>query len=291
MTGGKMLPLLWSDGEFHPPGSPVYAASERGTTLGDAVFDTVLCLGGKSVLRQAHQRRLEHAADFFAHRADCRLISAAYSISAETDAAAILRVSISRGAGARGLATDLSQYSRVTATLSPLPPSLQFQPVALDIAAAARNETSPLSQWKTASSYLDAILATGTARRKGLEDALFLNTRGFAACTTMANIFAIKGGRLITPPVHDGVLPGVTRGLLLCLAAEAGLIAEEASLTATDLQHADEVFACNSLRLIMPVTNIGGVSLRFRGALARLLRDRIAQETGIMPAPPDWAAD
>ncbi|WP_291736276.1 aminotransferase class IV, partial [Leisingera sp. F5] len=166
MTGGKMLPLLWSDGEFHPPGSPVYAASERGTTLGDAVFDTVLCLGGKSVLRQAHQRRLEHAADFFAHRADCRLISAAYSISAETDAAAILRVSISRGAGARGLATDLSQYSRVTATLSPLPPSLQFQPVALDIAAAARNETSPLSQWKTASSYLDAILATGTARRK-----------------------------------------------------------------------------------------------------------------------------
>ncbi|WP_264214544.1 aminotransferase class IV [Leisingera thetidis] len=291
MTGGKSLPLLWSDGEFLSPGSPVYAATERGAALGDAVFDTVLCLGGKAVLRQAHQRRLEHSADFFAHRADGRLIAAAYDLSAETGEAAVLRVSISRGAGARGLATDLSQYSRVTAMLSPLPPSLQFQPVALDIAAAARNETSALSQWKTASSYLDAVLATGAARQKGLDDALFLNTRGFAACTTMANIFAVMGRRLITPPVHDGVLPGVTRGLLLCLAADAGLAAEEASLTARDLQTADEVFACNSLRLIMPATNMGGASLRFRSVLARLLRDRIAQETGSMPAPPDWAAD
>jgi branched-chain amino acid aminotransferase len=285
--GGANLPLLWVDGAFHPPEARVYAASDRGATLADAVFDTALCLGGQPVEAEAHRRRLDDAIGIFGHSCPPDLVDAAYGLAALAEGPAVLRVSVSRGPGARGLGHNPLQKSQVVAQLSHLPDGIQFAPVRLDIADIPRNEGSPTSRYKTAA-YLDAILAMRRAQERGLDDALFLNCAGRVACTTMANVFAISGKALITPPCADGALNGITRRRLMELAPALGLTPQERPLTLDEVMQADEVFACNSLRLVMPVCNLGGTGRAACSALALALRDHVLGAYGAALPVPAW---
>ena len=92
--------------------------------------------------------------------------------------------------------------------------------------------------------------------------------RGTIACATAANIFAIRDGRLETPPLSDGALPGTMRALVLALANRLGLAAVETSLSAGDLAGADEVFLTNSIRRVMPVRECNGKPVGGRGGRA-----------------------
>ena len=287
MTAPPALSRLWVDGRRMPATQPVFAATDRGATLGDAVFDTALCLGGTVVFGDAHRARLIAMAEACSHRIDLDLLARAYGAGRAGDPPAVLRISISRGAAARGLAIDATATSQITAQMSPLPHGIQFSPLSLDVAEIRRNDSSPLSRMKTAG-YLDAILATQTARQNGFDDALFLNTKGKVTCTTMANIFAVTGDSLVTPPIHDGALPGITRDLILKLAADTGLEPMESSLDLDDVIEADEVFLTNSLRHVVPVRNMGGTSLRARSALAQGLREEVSKQAGVTLPLPDW---
>jgi branched-chain amino acid aminotransferase len=103
-------------------------------------------------------------------------------------------------------------------------------------------------------SYIDNIAAAREAWSHGMEDALMLNTAGNVACTTIANIFLLKGKTLVTPSRDQGILTGVTRQTLLHFAAHLGLTAEERAVKPDELTRADAVFLTNSLRFIRPVT-------------------------------------
>src|SRR5262249_21346872 len=131
--------------------------------------------------------------------------------------------------------------------------------------------------------YLDAILAHREAVARGHDEALFLNTRGNVACAATGNIFAVFGREIVTPPVSDGVLPGIIRAFLLAESHGVQLKAVEASLDGDDLIAADHVFVTNSLRLIAPVTRIRPTVLPSRAdepmaALKDLLWQSIALE-------------
>ncbi len=104
-----------------------------------------------------------------------------------------------------------------------------------------RNEHSPLTRCKCIN-YLDNILARLEAAKRGADDALLLNTAGRLAGTTIANLFLVIDGALVTPPVADGALPGVMRGEVVT-AAGAG----ERSLKPEDLARASEAFVTNCL--------------------------------------------
>jgi branched-subunit amino acid aminotransferase/4-amino-4-deoxychorismate lyase len=161
-------------------------------------------------------------------------------------------------------------------TLSPLPQSRK-EPVSLHIATATRrNELSPLSRVKAAC-YLDNLLALSEARAHGADDALLLNTRGMIACAASANVFIIRGGRLETPPIGDGALPGTMRALVLSLASQAGLAPIETSLRAEDIAKADEVFLTNSISRVIEARACNGVPAGGRaGAAITRLRELIA---------------
>lgn len=283
------LPRLWVDGQPCAPQSPVFSAHDRVATLGDAVFDTALCINGQVIARQAHLNRLQQAAQRFSHQYDDSLLSAAYDLCRDCTGPAVLRIAVARGAGGRGLAIAPESSSRIVTCLSALPAGIQFAPVALDIAAAPRNAHSPLSRWKTAC-YLDAILASTEAQRKGFGDALFLNTDQRVCCTTMANLFALQeDGRLVTPACAEGAVAGIMRSWVLEIAAQIGVQACENTLDLSDLRRSREVFVTNSLRLIVPVTNFGGPEHTLRRALSEAVCARIKTQTGTDLAPPDWA--
>ena len=189
--------------------------------------------------------------------------------------AAVLRVTVTRGAGPRGLAPPEAPRPTIFMTLSPMP-AARKTPLSLHVATATRrNEHSALSRIK-ALPYLDNVLALSEARAHGADEALMLNTRGTIACATAANVFVVREGRLETPPVSDGALPGTMRALVLCLAKGAGLAPVENSLHVKDLAEADAVLLTNSISRVMEASSCDGAPLARRaGAAVERLRGLI----------------
>ena len=104
-------------------------------------------------------------------------------------------------------------------------------------------------------------MAQDQARKAGFDDALMLNSKQRVACGTVANVFMVEGQRLITPPLEEGVLPGVTRAAVLRLANKLSLAAVEERIAEDKLMLADEVFLTNSLMGLRPVGAIDHMEL------------------------------
>jgi branched-chain amino acid aminotransferase len=178
----------------------------------------------------------------------------------------------------------------VVVSARPWDPGLFAAPVRLVTSSIRRNHTSPASRLKPLG-YLDSILAAREAVERGADDALFLNGRDQVACTTIANLFAIEGDRLITPPTTDGVLAGIMRGLVLAAATGVGLRPVEASLAPADLLIADAVFLTNSVRFLSPVVSLDGRPLVDSGkeavtALQIAILASALRECGYAPGAP-----
>jgi branched-chain amino acid aminotransferase len=279
--------MHWYDGALYPDSKLPFDVADRGLTLGDGVFDTSLVLAGTMVWRDAHLRRLRESCTSLGFAIDVAAVEAAVDtlIAAQSDGA--LRITVTRGAGPRGLGPPPQPRPTILATMAPLRAKSFFVPLSLHVAAIRRNETSPTARLKTLN-YLDAVFASQAARQAGFDDALFLNTTGHVACATVGNIVALHGIRLLTPPLADGVLAGTVRGMVLELCGSIGLDPVEQSLTLDDLAAADAVFVTNSLKLLAPVTRIGDVTkpvstdLRC-AALRAALSTMVAKECGVDP--------
>ena len=279
--------MLWLDGAVFPDSHAAFDLSDRGLLLGDGVFDTALVLNGRIFRAEAHLRRLIDALAALGIDADQNAIREAAATLIPHAERHALRITVTRGPGLRGLAPAGPQKPTVMASLSALPPRFFWPRLSMDVAAVRRNETSPLSRLK-ALCYLDAILAMREAAGKGCNDVLFLNCAGRVACASVGNVLALFGDELVTPPISDGLLPGVMRGFLMEECGKLGLAARERSLDLVELRAADAVFMTNSLRLIAPVERIGGAAISAKGAgiveaLQQHLRRAIAAECGIEP--------
>ena len=252
-------------------GAASFDLGDRGLTLGDGLFETIAVFGGKPALLGAHLDRLETAAAEIrlpVDRALCEAeVLALAAAAGEGDC--IVRLSVTRGAGARGLAIPDDASPTVIAASSPYPATMRFTPIRLASVSVRRSPASFVSRAKTLS-YLDSVLAFDEARRRGADDALMLNTDGRVASTAMANLFAILGDELITPPVGEGVLPGIVRGALLERAESLGLRPVERPLDIEAFDRADAAFATNSVRLVMPVTMVDGVRRGTPDMVARI---------------------
>ena len=129
--------------------------------------------------------------------------------------------------------------------------------VRLAVREHGRHAASPLAGVKTIS-WLDSVWASGEAHREGYNEVVLLNERGEVSECTAANIFALKGDKVVTPPLSSGCLEGVTRGVLMEIASDAGTSVAEQTLRLEDLYSADEVFVTSTNRNVIGVKEIGG---------------------------------
>jgi hypothetical protein len=106
--------------------------------------------------------------------------------------------------------------------------------------------------------YLNSVLAKREARLRGADEALILNSAGMVAEAAVANVFAFRRGKLLTPPPTDGALEGVTRFAVLELASGLGIPTDERSLSRMDLISADEVFVSGTGARIVGVRSLDG---------------------------------
>jgi branched-chain amino acid aminotransferase len=271
---------VWQNGRIFTPGEAHVSIADRGLLLGDGLFETMAVHNAQVFDLDAHLERLASGLGVlgFVQAVDLPKLRSGIAryIAAEEAARAVLRVTVTRGAGPRGLAPPEAPRPTIFMTLFPMP-AVRKIPISLHIATVTRrNEHSPLSRIK-ALPYLDNMLALSEACAQGADDALLLNTRGTIACATVANVFVIRDGRLETPPVCDGALPGTMRALVLSLAAQAGLAPVENSLHVKDLAEVDEVLLTNSMSRMMEAKACNGLPLgRRAGAAVERLRALIA---------------
>ena len=129
--------------------------------------------------------------------------------------------------------------------------------VRLAVREHGRHAASPLAGVKTIS-WLDSVWASAEAHREGYDEVVLLNERGEVSECTAANIFALKGDKVVTPPLSSGCLEGVTRGVLMEIAADAGTSVVEQTLRLEDLYAAEEVFISSTNRNVIGVKEIGG---------------------------------
>lgn len=283
--------MMWRDGQVIEGTRAPLDHADRGLTLGDGLFDTALAIGGRIAFESEHLDRLVAAAGALGIPADARTIRGAMRDLAERGPRLAIRTTLTRGTGPRGLRLPETPRPTLFATASPSGRPIAFAPLRLWPTGIARNDTSPASRLKTLG-YLDAVIAAGEAAREGFDEALFCNTKGLVACAGTGNLFCVVGDEghstLLTPPLSDGILPGIVRAQLLALAPAQGLAVEERSLTLADLRAARAVFVTNSLRLMAPVTAVGETAYDSPGdpAIQRLreaLREAVARACGVPP--------
>ncbi len=122
--------------------------------------------------------------------------------------------------------------------------------------------------------YQTFLKAYESAQRKGFDEAILLNTKGEIVEGSRTNVFIVKNGRLFTPWLASGCLPGITRQTVMSLAKRRGVSIKACSLHLNDLWKADEAFLTNSLIGVMPLTSINGQEIG-KGAIGPCTKSRV----------------
>jgi branched-subunit amino acid aminotransferase/4-amino-4-deoxychorismate lyase len=130
----------------------------------------------------------------------------------------------------------------------------------------------PSTQHKTAN-RLPNILARTQADAAAADEALIMNNRNEVAEATAANVFALRGRELITPPLSSGAIAGTTRAFLLKLASQCGFAATEAPLALEDCAAADGLYLTSAQWLITPVASLDGAAFKSSLAAVQALRN------------------
>ena len=264
--------MLCLNGELLDPAAARIAPDDRGFTLGDGLFETLAVRKAAPRRLEAHLARLRKGAGALGipvPYSDAKIAEQVASvIAANALAVGALRITLTRGPGARGIAPPAAPSPTFMIASGPLPPD---DPMTLMVShSTRRDETSPLAQVKHLG-YLNNILARQEAVTAGADDAVVLNTAGRVAETTVANIFCLIAGGLVTPPVSEGALAGVMRAEVIRLAR-----AEERPIEVAELDHAGEIFTTNALG-IRPVIRMNGreVGDGAPGLITQLLAARL----------------
>jgi branched-chain amino acid aminotransferase len=253
------LSVVWFNGQFVDGALPL-DPHDRGFLLGDGVFETVAVINHKPLWLDEHLQRMSHAAADLGISFNAEGLFAGLGVVLKKSDARFeaLRITLSRGKTSRGLAGNGTSPSLLL-TLDEFDAKNLFQSCRLKVSQVRRNEFAPSSRLKTLS-YIDSIAAAREVAADA-DDALMLNTRGHVTSSTVANIFLVRGNELVTPSLNQGILPGITRRVLLDNAKKMGFAPVEKTVSLEDLFRADAVFLCNSLRFLRPVTTLNGEPL------------------------------
>ncbi|CAM5337538.1 putative branched-chain-amino-acid aminotransferase OS=Afipia felis OX=1035 GN=dat_1 PE=4 SV=1 [Afipia felis] len=269
---------VWCNGAFLDEKEARLSIADRGFTLADGIFETLLGINETPVWFAEHLRRLRDGASRLGlHVAfeDQTLEAAVIGLLRGNGfARSAVRITLTRGPAAkRGLWVEDQSSPTLLITCASSAATIESQRVII-ARSTRRNEHSPLSRIKSLN-YGDNILARREALSRGAADALMLNGQGHVVCATVGNLFVRLKGGWITPPVADGILPGIARAKIISC-----LNAKQVSLSEADVRSADAAFISNSLGSI-DIADIDGEKLR--PCLAEL-PVAVLYETGALPA-------
>ena len=250
--------MLWLNGKLINKDQAKISPADRGFLLGDGLFETILVKNGKVEFLDAHLKRLYAGmqAIYIKIPYDMTQLSMAVVkiLTATGFDGASIRIIVTRGyigegyagaSGLRGIGINDNLNPTVMITIAPYIRNNK-KPLSMMISKYRRNENSPLCQIK-ALNYLDNIMARNQAVMAGFDDAIMLNSCGNISCATVANIFINIDGKLITPSLLEGALPGIMRQNIINMAKNTDNPVKQTVIKIDDLYLADQIFITNSL--------------------------------------------
>ena len=261
------------NGRFVPEAEATVSIFDRGFLYGDGVFETMRVYGRKVFRLLEHVNRLVAGVDLLGidlEETAQHLQGVCEEIVTRNKVInGMTRLCVTRGLSNIGLSGRSVARPTIVAVAQERTFSTDAAPLGVVIADTRVDARSRLTRVKSAN-RLPYVLAKLEAERRGADDAILLNAAEHAVELTASNLFVHQEGRLVTPPLTDGALPGITRSLILMLAAQTGIDAEEASLTLEMTRRAEEAFATNSLFEISPIAAIENQRLTGRRITGRL---------------------
>jgi len=248
---------VWLNGALVPPEDAVVSVFDHGFTVGDGVFETIKVVGGRPFALRRHIERLHRSARGLGLAAPLGDASLRAAVDAVVAAAGLdlarLRITLTAGVTPLGSGRGESEPTLVIAA-GPLVP-WPAETTAVTVPWPC-NERSALAGVKM-TSYAENVVALAEARKVGASEAIQPNTAGNLCEGTGSNVFVVREGELLTPPMLAGCLAGVTRALVLELLPEA----DEANIPMAALAEADEVLLTSTTRDVQPLRMLDGRSL------------------------------
>ena len=255
--------VVFFNGKFVSEAEAVVPLSDRGFLLGDGLFETVRVANGKPFRFAQHLERLARGAEFLKIKLPFtprELQKFAEQLIALNElAGAVLRVTLTRGAGGRGYSIKNSGAPTLALTMHPLPAQNPDEPVQWSLVTSSFRIPAgdALAAFKTSSKVLN-VLARAEAEASGADEALLLNTNGEVAETAGGNLFWIYQDHVCTVPTGRGVLPGITRAVVLEICQSLGLATNKRIVKPEQLRNAEGIFVTQSALGIIPVAAFDG---------------------------------
>ena len=256
---------FWINGQLLPEREAVIPVTDHGLLYGDGVFEGIRFYHRHPFRLADHLQRLADsckAIRLMLPYTQAQLTKAVDEvIAAFPEENGYLRLMVTRGPGPMGLDPAGCTQPRViliATRLEMVHPTLRKDGIRLIIASTRRLPADGLDPRIKSLNYLNHILARMEAAQAGVEEAVLLNSQGRVAEGSAENIFIVQDGHLATPRPVDGALAGITRGVILELAAELGIPARETPLTPYDLYTAEEFFLSGTGAELIPVREVDG---------------------------------
>lgn len=276
--------MVWINGSLLEVRRARISPLDHGVTVGDGVFETLRAYAGVPFAWTRHADRLARSAralglpdpDGDELRA---AVDDVLSVNGLTDAR--VRVTFTGGPAPLGSERGDDSPTRMVVA-SPFTPWSPTARVAM--APWTRNERGALVGLKT-TSYAENVRALAYAHEHDADEALLANNRGELCEGTGSNVFVVGDGALRTPRLDSGCLAGITRALVLELAADAGIAVQETALPADALEAADEAFLTSSTREVHGIADIDGHAISTPGPITSRLAALFSELVATVPDP------
>ncbi len=229
--------------------------ADRGLAYGDGLFETLRISKGRAVLEAAHFSRLFASAEALGIVLNAAALRDDFSrFLACAPHECVAKILITRGCSGRGYLSDLNAVPTIVLSSHVLPDA---GPESLVVIAAAQAlARQPLLAGHKHLNRLEQVLLRRELAGSGADEALVCDTAGHVVEGVSANVFMVRDGALHTPCIDVAGIRGVLRGALMAHAAESGLMVHEGHYGLDDFRRADEVFFCNSVTGVRPVSRL-----------------------------------
>ncbi|HEY6357455.1 MAG TPA: aminotransferase class IV [Vicinamibacterales bacterium] len=295
-----MRPVVYVNGVVRDARDAVVPVYDHGFLYGEGVYETLRTYSREPFLFDRHFARLRHSAaqlaldlplsgDDLLARVRATM-GAADGPSSEAVAPgssrpeAYIRILLTRGVGELTYHLAACPVPTLVIIVKPYvaPAERTFtEGIRVSLVRVRRNHPAALDPMIKSNNLLNNALAMQEALRRGADEALMQNQAGEIVECSQSNVFIVRQGALLTPPLEAGLLPGITREFVMELASDLGVVARETPITPAELLAADEVFVTGTTREVTPVVHVDDTRIaqgqpgRLTQHLLSAFRDRV----------------
>jgi branched-chain amino acid aminotransferase len=263
-----MAVMVNVNGQIVDQSRAVVSVFDHGFLFGEGVYETLRTYNGQPFLLDRHLRRLRNSAEMLALEVPldngaidrrCRETMTAAGLGGDRDHESYIRILVTRGVGELSYDPAACPDPTVVVIAKPfVAPGAELfaRGVRVALVSIVRNHPGTVNPLIKSNNLINNALAMQEAARRGAFEGVMRNYRGELAECTQSNLFVVRAGAALTPPLASGLLPGITREFLFEVGADLGIPVREAVLRDDDLFGADEAFLTSTTREVLPIVEV-----------------------------------